>query len=141
MDKRSRAWKLYKLGIEHWNDFPEGKQLVYAMAVMIDAATSKEKSKKPLHDPEAVAFLDTLVQVAGDMVDAEPFDLKWYKLAEWRLRELPHVKVDDAYVIGEYLANGGWKGGTPTVQQVLNYLPDLLKKAEESGTYDPRFNV
>lgn len=139
MDKRSRAWKLYKKGLEHWN---EGESPLLAIAVMLDAATAKGKSATPLHDADAVSFVDTLLQVAGDTIDSDPFDKKWYKLAEWRMREVEEMTVDSAFVVGEYLALGGWKGKQPpTVAQVINYFPDLYRNAQEQGTVDPRYNV
>lgn len=87
-------------------------------------------------------MVDTLLQVAGDTINADPFDKKWYKLAEWRMREVEGMNVDSAFVVAEYLATGGWKGKTiPTVEQVLRFFPDLMKQAEEAGTHDPRWNV
>jgi len=145
MDKRSRAWKLYQKGLSVTEE--GGQRLVdapilRAIAVMIDAATAKGKTATPLHDPDAVAFVDTVLQVAGDKVAAETFDKQWYKLAEWRMREVETMTVDSAFVIGEFLASGGWKGKTtPTMTQVIRYFPDLMQQAEEQGTQDPRWNV
>jgi len=146
MDKRSRAWKLYQKGLALWPDSipptPKDQTFLMSFAVMIDAATSKGKSAQPLHDPEAVQLVDTLLQVAGDKIDGEVFDKKWYKLAEWRMREVGGMNADSAFVVAEFLASGGWKGKTtPTVEQVLKYFPDLMKQAEEAGTHDPRWNV
>lgn len=143
MDKRSRAWKLYQKGMavtDKWTD--DDSEVLKAIAVMLDAATSKGKTAQPLHDPEAVQVVDTLLQVAGDKINSEVFDKKWYKLAEWRMREVEGMNVDSAFVVAEYLANDGWKGkAVPTVEQVLRYFPDLMKQAEEAGTHDPRWNV
>jgi len=148
MDKRSRAYKLAKRGEDAWNQVFKNetndiRPLLCAIAVMLDAATAKGKAATAFRqDPDAVAFIDSLLAVAGDTVVSEPFDTKWYKLAEWRMREVDGMTPDSAYVIGEYLAAGGWKGkALPTVEQILRYYPDLLRKAEDAGTHDPRWNV
>ena len=142
MDKRSRAWKLYQLGLAEYHEDSEGNNMLLCMAVMLDAATAKGGKRAPLMDADAVAFLDTILQVAGDRVDADPFDASWYKQMEWKLRDLSHPDVSVAYRVGEYLAGGGWKGKTaPTVSLVIRYLGDLMKQAEEAGTHDPRFSV
>lgn len=144
MDKRSRAWKLYLQGKAAFDSGPADShtRFLLALATMIDAATAKGTAAKPLTDPDAVSLVDTLLQVAGDKIQAEVFDAKWYKLAEWRMREVEGMTMDSAYVVGEFLANDGWKGkAAPTVEQVIRYYPDLMRQAEEQGVHDPRFNV
>ena len=91
-------------------------------------------------NPEAVEFLDTMLNVAGDSVLTSPWDNSWYRLCEWKLRDT-ELTLEDANTIGEFLANGGWKGKKPSVKQVLNWLPDLLAQAGRNEAYDPRYNV
>lgn len=142
MDRRTKAYKLYQAGVSALGKEPETiVDLGMLLAAMIcESSKSSPSSLSPRHDPEAVAFLDTLIIHAEGKMITVPFDASWYKLTEWKLRDLP-LTIEDAARIGDYLAAGNWRGGTPTVKQVLNNLSTLISRCEQSDEHDPRFSV
>jgi hypothetical protein len=141
VNKRTKAYSLYEEGIKQLGKVPETfEELGQLFAILVVANSSQGSSAKYRRDPEAVEFLDTLIESAGTSIITDPFDTSWYTLCSWKLRDT-QLTLEDAEAIGQWLAAGHWYGNKPTVKQILYNLADLAARSRESGGYDPRYRV
>lgn len=143
LDKRTKPGRLYDKIVEQLGVPESYDDLLKCICVALAEAPSQGKPKKSnvRYNPDAVLFLDTLLQHAGDSIVTDPFDNNWYRLMEWKMRDMPSLELANMISIGEHLAQGGWKGAKPTVKQILNWLPELVNQSSTTDDYDPRYNV
>lgn len=146
MDKRTKAYKEYQraLSVVNYEDLGESglvtsKQVIEAILLGVATLLNPPKRSARVLNPDAVLFLDTLVEVAGDSVISDPFDASWYNLMERKIRDIPQLDLEAIENVGQYLLDGGWVGNTPTIRQVLYNLATLMTNSKKESGYDPRF--
>lgn len=144
MDKRTKAYREYQRALEAIGPLGEGGfctsvQTIEALLLGFATLLNPPKRNARVVDPQAVLFLDTLVEKAGDSISSKPFDASWYNLMARKIDDIPGMTLEDIENVAEYLYNGGWVGNTPTVKQILYNLATLLTNSKKEDNYDPRF--
>jgi hypothetical protein len=135
MDKRSRAYRIYKVGANAIGREPEDDDGtgvlsgLKAIAVMLDEATRKPTRKK--HEPDTLVSPRRAFEIlrSSGAIDCDPVDRRWFG----RLgKELEALKLTEADVnqIADYLSEGGWVGARPDMGKVISYLSALATRAK-----------
>lgn len=133
VDRRSRAYRLYRVGCEAITTMPrvgysESELALMAIAAMLAEATKKPTPKakpKSLVAPR-VAF--EIIRASG-AVDCDPVDQRWFGRLGKELAMLQLTEADLG-LIADYLSCGGWKGERPTFGKIIKWLPELAARAK-----------
>jgi hypothetical protein len=126
MDKRTRAYKIYKVGIDRQGE--NGGMSDYyleTIARMIDFATREKKAKKEggVSGSASMRPLERLIPEFIEPCTAPPYARFGGILTKNKLTDT-HVNR-----VARYLEAGNWYGNKPTLMTIVARFTDLLDKA------------